>query len=67
MHVQLSRTSAARPASHPRWSLRKLATGASWRSMTYSVGKWENASFAHYQLKRRFEGFLSQLRDLRSA
>jgi hypothetical protein len=48
--------------------LRKLATGLPWRSMTYSVGNWENAAFAYYHLKRRgrLEGFLSQLRDLRS-
>jgi hypothetical protein len=48
--------------------LRKLATGMPWRSITYSVGNWENAAFACYHLKRRgrLEGFLSRLRDLRS-
>lgn len=48
--------------------LRKLATGLPWRSMTYSVGDWKNAAFACHHLKKRgrLEGFLSQLRDLRS-
>lgn len=48
-------------------TLRKLATGLPWRSMTYSVGNWENAAFAHYHLKRRgrLEEVLSRLRDLR--